>query len=84
MGVVINCMGKGKEGSQTYNMYIEIYTQLEGRGKTMISTGTVYVPSQLDSWKEHFRTKNIFGFDLHFNGGVTVEENSSWRVLWMK
>ena len=26
MGVVINCMGKGKEGSQTYNMYIEIYT----------------------------------------------------------
>ena len=29
MGVVINCMGKGKEGSQTY-MYIQIYTQLEG------------------------------------------------------
>ena len=29
MGVVINCMGKGKEGSQTYNLYIEVYTQLE-------------------------------------------------------
>ena len=49
MGVVINCMGKGKEGSQTYNMYIEIYTQLEGgeqinkKTKT-ISTDTVYVP----------------------------------------
>ena len=47
----------------------------------MISTDTVYVPSQLDSWKEHFRNKDIFGFDLHFNGEVTVEENSSWRVL---
>ena len=83
MGVVINCMGKGKEGSQTY-MYIEIYTQPEGREKTMISTGTVYVPSELDSWKEHFRNKNIFEFDLLFTGEVTVEENSSWRVLWMK
>ena len=50
----------------------------------MISTGTVYVLSELDSWKEHFRNKNIFEFDLHFNGEATVEENSSWRVLWMK
>ena len=33
MGVVINCMGKGKEGSQTYNLYIEIYTRLEGGEK---------------------------------------------------
>ena len=49
MGVVMNCMGKGKEGSQTYNLYIEIYTRLEGGKKTLISTGTVYVPSQLDS-----------------------------------
>ena len=72
MGVVINCMGKGKEGSQTYNMYIEIYTQLEGGKKTMFSTDTVYVPSQMDSWKENFRNKNIFEFDLHFNGEVTV------------
>ena len=32
-------MGKGKEGSPTY-MYIEIYTQLEGGGKTMINTDT--------------------------------------------
>ena len=32
--MVINCMGKGKEGSQTYNMYIEIYTQLEGGEQT--------------------------------------------------
>ena len=33
--------------------------------------------SQLDSSKKHFRYKNIFGFDLHFNGKVAVEENSS-------
>ena len=32
MGVVINCMGKGKEDSPTY-MYTEIYTQLEGGEK---------------------------------------------------
>ena len=50
----------------------------------MISAGSVYVPSQLDSWKEHFRNNNIFEFDLRFNGEVTVEENSSWRVLPMK
>ena len=31
--MVINCMGKGKEGSQTYNLYIEIYTRLEGGEK---------------------------------------------------
>ena len=37
MWVVINCMGKGKEGSQTYNMYIEIYTQLEGGGKQWLA-----------------------------------------------
>ena len=67
MGVVINCMGKGKEGSQTY-MYIEIYTQLEGGGETMISADTFYILSQPDSWKEHFQNKNINGFYLHFNG----------------
>ena len=65
--MVINCVGKGKEGSQTYNMYIEIYTELEGGEQTMISTDTVYVPPQLDSSNEHFRNKNIFGFDLHFH-----------------
>ena len=47
-GVVINCMGKGKEGSRTY-MYIVNYTQLEGGEKTMISTDTFYVLSQMDS-----------------------------------
>ena len=42
MGVVINCMGKGKEDSPTY-MYTEIYTQLEGGEKTTISTDTFCV-----------------------------------------
>ena len=50
----------------------------------MISTDTVYVPSQMDIWKERFRNKNIFEFDLHFNGEVTVEENYSWKGLRMK
>ena len=97
MGVLINCMEKGKGGIQAY-MYVEIYTQLEG-GEKMISTNTFYVPAappppthththnppfQLDSWKEHFKNKKFFGFDLNFNGQVTVEENFSWKALWMK
>ena len=75
MGVVINCMEKGKGGIQAY-MYVEIYTQLEG-GKKMISTNTFYVPAAppppppatpLSNWtaeKSTSKNKNFFGFDLN-------------------
>ena len=56
MGVVINCMGKGKEGSQTYNLYIEVYTQLE-RGKKQWSAQVRF--TSLRSWTAEKSTSEI-------------------------
>ena len=75
--MVINCMGKGKEGSQTYNLYIEVYTQLERGEKNNDQHRYGLRPFATGQLKRALRNNNIFEFDLRFNGEVTVEENSS-------
>ena len=70
MGVVISCMGKGKEGSQTY-MYIEIYTQLEGRGKKWLAQVRF---TSLRNWTAEKSTSEI-----RISLGLTYTLMAEWQ-----
>ena len=86
MGVVINCMGKGKEGSQTYNLYIEVYTQLE-RVKIQWSAQVRF--TSLRSWTAEKSTSEItISLSLTYAlmakwqwKRITVEKACEWNSL---